>query len=76
MTRKTKARAEGGAQLVSVGPYRTATGWRGYATITKQNEWRSPSAILAAKDFVGFVGREKAWDAARRASNKCQIKIQ
>ena len=65
VTCKTKARSQGGKQLVSVGPYRTATSkQRQYTVITGDNN-ASPtdSSYEAAKEFIEFVGREIAWEA-------------
>jgi hypothetical protein len=69
MTYKTKAQHLGGKQLVSVGPYRTATGEKKFAVLSNKSEdgfYTTP--ILAAQDFVAFVGRDIAWEAMRRAS--------
>lgn len=75
MVQKTKPHAEGGRQLVSVGPYRTATGTsRRYALITKHGQHESLSAISAAQAFVGFVGRARAGEAATRAASRCGLR--
>lgn len=66
MVHKTKPRDEGGRQLVSVGPYRTATGSKSYALITKRDQFEYGSAITASKRFVEFVGRTRAGEAANR----------
>jgi hypothetical protein len=69
MTYKVKARTQGGKQLISVGPYRTATGEKKYAVLSNKSEdgfYTTP--VLAATDFVDFVGRDIAWDALRRTS--------
>jgi len=65
MAHKTKAKAEGGKQLVSVGPYRRAVGPKRYIVIGKRWEHEYPSARTAAQAFVDFVGRDIAWDAAK-----------
>lgn len=65
MAHKTKTRAEGGKQLVSVGPYRRADGSRGYIVIGRRWEEEYPSARSAAQAFVDFVGRDIAWEAVR-----------
>lgn len=71
MTYKTKLREEGGRQLVSVGPYRTAVPRKGkrYALITKQDQREYGSAVGAAQAFIEFVGRDHAWEALRK--KKC-----
>ena len=74
MTHKTKLAHEGGRQLVSVGPYRTAVGGRGYALITKRDQHEYGSAITAAKRFIEFVGRARAGEAALRAASRCGVK--
>jgi hypothetical protein len=71
MVQKTKPRDEGGRQLVSVGPYRTAVGSRGFALITKRNQFAYGSAVTAAKRFVEFVGRARAGEAADRP--RCRL---
>lgn len=72
LVHKTKPRDQGGRQLVSVGPYRTATSRsRGYALITRHDQLEYGSAISAAKEFVSFVGRARAGEAASRAAAKC-----
>ncbi len=71
MTTKTKPAAHGGRQLVSVGPYRTAVGSRGFTLITKHDQLEYGSAITAAKRFIEFVGRGRAGEAALKAANKC-----
>jgi hypothetical protein len=68
MTYKVKARIYGGKQLVSVGPYRTAVGERKFAILSNKSEdgfYTTP--LLAAQDFVAFVGRDVAWEAVRKA---------
>jgi hypothetical protein len=65
MAHKTKAKAEGGKQLVSVGPYVKAVGSRGYIVIGKRWEQEYPSARTAAQAFVDFVGRDVAWEAVK-----------
>jgi hypothetical protein len=72
MTQKTKLAHEGGRQLVSVGPYRTAVGPKRFAVITGRGSFERLSAITAAKDFVDFVGRARAGEAAARAAYKCR----
>jgi len=62
-TQKTKLKHEGGRQLVSFGPYIQAVGPKLYAVLTKNEVITSLSAITAAKNFVEFVGRERAWPA-------------
>lgn len=67
MIQKTKPREQGGRQLVSVGPYRTAVGsGRRYTVITKLDQGEYSSAITAAKEFVSFVGRARAAEALAR----------
>jgi len=68
MTYKTKARAQGGRQLVSVGPYHPAVGGRRFAVITRQDTHEHLSAVTAAQRFVRFVGR----DLARNAKVRCR----
>lgn len=65
MTYKTKSKADGGKQLVSVGPYRSAIKdtSRKFVLIMGTREIYSPSATHLAKEFVAFVGRDLAWDA-------------
>lgn len=73
MCEKIKWSADGGKQLVSVGPYKRATdapGTRLYAMITKLDEVHSFGAWHVAKEFVSFVGRDKARDAVRAARAK------
>jgi hypothetical protein len=74
MVTKTKPRDQGGRQLVSVGPYRTATGGtnRSYALITKQDQLEYGTSITAAQRFVSFVGRARAGEAADRAHARCR----
>jgi len=70
MTYKTKPAAEGGRQLVSVGPYREAVPrGRRYALITGGEQLEFGSADSAARAFIHFVNRERAWEALQRA--KC-----
>ncbi len=70
MIRKTKPRDEGGRQLVSVGPYREAVRrGRKYALITKHDQREFTSANSAAEAFIGFVNRDRAWEALQHA--KC-----
>jgi len=72
MVTKTKPRDQGGRQLVSVGPYRTATSRaKSYALITKQDQLEYGTAVSAAQEFVRFVGRARAGEAALKAANKC-----
>lgn len=67
MVHKTKPKTDGGRQLVSVGPYRTATGsGRRYTVITKLQQGEYLSAVTAAKEFVSFVGRARAAEALAR----------
>ncbi len=73
MVTKTKPRDQGGRQLVSVGPYRTATSRsKSYALITKHDQLEYGSAITAAKRFIEFVGRGRAGEAALKAANRCR----
>ena len=69
-TTKVKPRADGGKQLVSVGPYHKAVGGKSYAIITKNDVNESTSALTVAGWFVSFVGHDLAWSAVRRAYSK------
>jgi hypothetical protein len=71
MVTKTKPRGQGGRQLVSVGPYRTAVGSRGYVLITKHDQHEYGSAVTAAQRFIDFVGRARAGEAVDRAKARC-----
>ena len=75
MTYKTKPRDQGGRQLVSVGPYHTATGEKSFALITKRDQLEYGTAVSAAKEFVSFVGRARAGEAASAALAKCGRRI-
>jgi hypothetical protein len=72
---KTKSREDGGRQTVTVGPRRTAVAdgcayqiiyWRRGAG---PQEDAYGSAHEAAKDFIAFVGRDRAWAAVQIAKN-------
>lgn len=73
MTTKTKpiipgSERPGGRQLVSVGPYRTAVkSSKKFIVIGRGWEAQHISAVGAAGDFIGFVGREQAWKALSTA---------
>src|SRR5262245_8134884 len=71
---KTKTRNLGGKQTVTVGPYRTANNDRmqRFAFFTKEQSSTYPAAISAAQDFVDFVGRDLAWEAATRCKREIE----
>lgn len=69
-TRKTKIRSPdvyggGGAQLVSVGPYRKAVGAKTYIVIGKGWE-EEGSARSVSQAYVDFVGRDHAWNSLQK----------
>jgi hypothetical protein len=76
MIHKVKPRADGGKQLVSVGPYRTAVGRKWFALITKQQQHDYGSADSAARAFIDFVGRDRAWEALQHSCPRHRLRTQ
>jgi hypothetical protein len=73
MTTKTKPlipgeARRGGKQLASVGPDRTAVPSRDkYIVVGRAWDELHSSARSAAADYVGYVGRDHAWNSLRTA---------
>ena len=77
-TEKVKPLTDGGKQVVTVGPRRTAIPdgcpyqmicWR-RGGVQVEDAYRS--AQDAARDFVAFIGRDGAWRAAQRALTQAE----